>query len=269
MSKRFHHDGITFHYRDTGQGIPFVFQHGLSGDVSQPCGLFRPPAGVRLISFDCRAHGETQPLGPVDKIGFAGFAHDLAALLSHLDIDRVVVGGISMGAALAIHFALQFPHRVMGLVQSRPAWLAGPNHKNAELFAAIADLLCDFGPTRGRELFCQSQAYAAMMVESPDCAGSLAGQFDGRSPVDRAVRLRRIPLDAPYDQLRELTRIRVPTLVMANRQDPIHAFDYGQKIAEQIGGAEFQELTSKSVSTERHAADVQCHLSGFFEQHYL
>ncbi|MCH2209738.1 MAG: alpha/beta hydrolase [Fuerstiella sp.] len=269
MSRQFHHDGITFHYRDIGQGLPFVFQHGLSGDVSQPCGLFTPPAGIRLISFDCRAHGETQPLGPVNKLCFSGFADDLAALLSHLKIDRVVIGGISMGAALAVRFALQFPRRVMGLVPSRPAWLAGPNYENAKLFTDIADLICDLGPARGREQFCRSQVYTTMMAESPDCAGSLAGQFDGQSPVERAVRLRHIPQDAPYDQLSELTRICVPTLVMANRQDPIHLFHYGQTIAEQIDGAEFQELTPKSVSSEQHAADVQLHLGNFLERHYL
>jgi hypothetical protein len=28
-------DGIAFHYRDTGQGLPFVFQHGLGGRSSK------------------------------------------------------------------------------------------------------------------------------------------------------------------------------------------------------------------------------------------
>ena len=26
-------DGLQFHYRDEGHGLPFVFQHGLGGDV--------------------------------------------------------------------------------------------------------------------------------------------------------------------------------------------------------------------------------------------
>ncbi len=269
MSNRFQHDGITFHYRDVGQGIPFVFQHGLGGDVNQPCGLFRPPAGVRLIAFDCRAHGETQPLGPVDRIGIASFTDDLAALLDDLGIDRIVIGGISMGAAVAIHFALRWPRRVMGLVQSRPAWLQGPIRENTKLFSRIADLLCDHGPRRGRELFCRSDVYAQVMAESPDTASSLAGQFDSPLAVERAVRLRRIPLDAPYDRLSELNGIDVPTIVMANRQDPIHLFDYGQAIAAQIQGAEFRELTPKSVSPERHADDIQRHLEDFFENYYL
>ena len=37
----FRHDDIEFHYQDSGSGgRPFVFQHGLGGDVNQPFGLF-------------------------------------------------------------------------------------------------------------------------------------------------------------------------------------------------------------------------------------
>ena len=44
----FLHDGIRFHYRDEGSGIPFVFQHGLGADLSQPFSLCHPPPeGVR------------------------------------------------------------------------------------------------------------------------------------------------------------------------------------------------------------------------------
>jgi pimeloyl-ACP methyl ester carboxylesterase len=61
-------DGISFCYRDEGHGLPFVFQHGLGGDLNQPIGLYSPEAGVRLIAFDMRGHGETRPLGAVDKL---------------------------------------------------------------------------------------------------------------------------------------------------------------------------------------------------------
>ena len=41
----FTHQGIRFHYVDTGgDGVPLVLQHGLGGDCSQPTGLFAPAA---------------------------------------------------------------------------------------------------------------------------------------------------------------------------------------------------------------------------------
>ena len=264
---QFKHDAITFNYRDIGVGMPFVFQHGLGGDVNQPCGLFRPPAGIRLITFDCRAHGATHPIGPEDKIAIASFAEDLMALLDHLEIEQAVVGGISMGAAVSIHVALQQPQRVLGLVQSRPAWLEGPNHDNARRFTFIAQLLQKHGPSRGREIFCKSEIYREVLAESPESGSSLAGQFDNELAVERSIRLNQIPLDAPYQQLDELSAIRVPTLVLANRQDPIHPFPYGEIIAQKIPTAKFHELTSKSVSGEQHTMDVQQFLTEFLGHH--
>ena len=73
----FEHDGLRFHYRESGHGPPLVFQHGLGGDVSQPFGLYRPKPGIRLIGFDMRGHGETRPLGDLDKLTIPSMAEDL------------------------------------------------------------------------------------------------------------------------------------------------------------------------------------------------
>jgi len=264
----FKHDGISFNYRDIGNGLPFVFQHGLGGDVNQPCDLLSPPAGIRLIAFDCRGHGETEPLGPEDKIAIASFADDLAALLDHLKIERAVLGGISMGAAVSVNFALRRPERVLGLVQSRPAWLAGPNHDNARFFNYVAHLLREHGASRGREIFCKSEIYREVFAESPDVASSLAGQFDNEHAVKRSIRLERIPLDAPYQHLDELSAVRVPTIVLANREDPIHPFQYGETISQQIPAAEFHELTPKSINVDQHAEDVQRFITEFLGKHF-
>ena len=119
-------DGVRVNYRVEGDGLPFIFQHGLGGDVSQPFGVFTPAGGVRLIGMDFRGHGETRPLGEVAKLKIECLADDLVALLDHLEIDRAVIGGISLGAAVSVSTALRYPERVMGLVLSRPAWIDRP-----------------------------------------------------------------------------------------------------------------------------------------------
>lgn len=265
----FSHDGLNFHYREAGDGVAFVFQHGLGGDVDQPFDLFTPPKGCRLVAIDCRAHGKTQPLGPHDKISITSFARDLAAFLDRLEIEQAVLGGISMGAAVALSFALQFPQRVLGLVQSRPAWLAGPNEQNATIFSYIARLLCEHGPDLGKQQFVRSPIYANVLSESPDAAASLCGQFDSPFAVERSVRLEQIPHDAAIKSLSRLSSIHIPVIVMANRQDPIHPFAMGTALAEAIPGAEFHEITPKSVCRESHADDVQRNLTHFLQHHFL
>ena len=76
-----------------------------------------------MIAMDCRGHGQTEANLDPSRISFAQFAEDLAMLLNSLSIERAVVGGISMGAGVALAFALAHPERVNGLMLVRPAWL--------------------------------------------------------------------------------------------------------------------------------------------------
>lgn len=265
----FQHDGISFFYHDSGEGIPFIFQHGLGADSSQPVTLFTPPKGIRLLSFDCRAHGKTVPVGNLSKISIATSSDDLAALMENLGLSRAIIGGVSMGAAIALSFALRYPNRLLGLVLSRPAWLDHPNPWNVKMFLLVARLLREHGPQRGQALFRQTPEYAETMSQYPDVAQSLAAHFERPRACETAVNLERIPLDTPSSDRREWARIKVPTLVLANRHDPIHPFEYGEVSAACIPGAEFKEITPKSANPEQHNHDVQRHLEEFLLRHFL
>lgn len=265
----FHYDGFDFHYRSEGDGLPFVFQHGLGGDLEQPFSLYQPPAGISMHVFDCQTHGLTEPCGDPDRISIERFADDLGVFLDHLGIETAIVGGISLGAAISLNFVLRYPQRVLGLVQSRPAWLAEPNHDNAERFRFIAGLLRQYGPEVGKQQFEDSAMYAKIREVSLDTASSLSGQFDAPRAVQRAARLERIPLCQPTASLEDLSRIRVPALVLANRQDPVHPFAYGEATAKHVAGAEFREIAAKSASAEQHQADYQEHITRFLQTHFL
>lgn len=69
--------------------------------------------GWRVIAPDARSHGASStaevPIRLVD---------DVVALLDHLDVERVVVCGLSMGGGTAVDLAVERPDRVRGLVVS-------------------------------------------------------------------------------------------------------------------------------------------------------
>lgn len=257
----FQHDGMTFHFEEAGTGIPFLFQHGLGGNVSQPFAVFQPPEGLRLLSLDCRGHGLT-PVGTSGKLNISTMAADCAALLEHLGLARAVVGGISMGAAVAIDFALRFPARATALILSRPAWLDQPPPSTIAIYSQIADLLRNQGEEKGAALFRRSAAYRDTLRASPDSAASLLGQFTQARAVEAVARLeivRNVPVYSPQ----QWSLIKIPALVLANRQDPIHPYELGQAMARRIPGAHFAEVTPKSVSVAAHQADVQRHIESF------
>ena len=264
----FQHDGILFHYRDEGAGIPFFFQHGLGADLTQPFSLCQPPAGIRLIGFDARAHGLTKPIGPEEKICLANFADDLRALMDHLQIQQAIVGGISMGAAITLNFTLRHPERVISLVQSRPAWLDAPNPWNVTMFSLITRLAREHGREKGKAQFLARLEYAETLAKWSDVANSLAGQFDNPVVEETAFKFERIIKDAPCLDRAEWKNIKVPTLILANRFDPIHPYEYGEVMARLIPKAVFQEITAKGVSLEQHNADVRRCLENFLGHHF-
>jgi len=97
----------------------------------------------------------------------------------------------------------------------------------------------------------------------------LLGQFEDPDVNETACKFERIIRDRPCDKLEQLGSIRVPTLVLANDLDPIHPLEFGRILTGSIPGAQFRQITSKSVSVEKHERDVQEALEQFFKTHFI
>jgi pimeloyl-ACP methyl ester carboxylesterase len=70
--------------------------------------------GWRVITADLRGYGETAVVPGITPL--ETFARHIAALLDALKVDRVVLGGLSMGGQIVLEFYRLFPGRVRGLV---------------------------------------------------------------------------------------------------------------------------------------------------------
>jgi pimeloyl-ACP methyl ester carboxylesterase len=238
----FHHAGLRFHYLDEGSGTPFVLQHGLGANARQVRDLYRPVPGIRFLALDCRGHGETQPLGPEDQLTFDTLAGDVAGLLQHLDLPGAVVGGISLGAGLALNFGLRYPARTLGLVLSRPAWLDRPLPDNLRLLPWVASFIRRYGTAEGLARFLSNADYELLRARQPDLADSLASQFD----ADRA-------------------ETDVAPLVLLTRQDSVHPAAYAQDLAAAIPGAILRELTPRTVDEDRYRLETQARIVEFLQ----
>ena len=256
-------DGTTFHYVDIGSGVPFVFLHGLGASVCQPTSLFRPPTGVRLLSFDARGHGETAPSGDPELLTFDTFGDDLIALLDHLGLAQAIVGGISMGAGVALNVAMRYPERLTGLVLSQPAWLDGPMPPRAVvLFDMLARLIRAHG-ARALSHLERDVSFLTLAAPYPETAAALRRQISEPRAVDAVARLERLPREAPIADLRDCLDIDVPALVLAQRRDPLHAYEVAVALARAIPDARLVQLTPPPVDPRRHGAEVQSALETF------
>jgi pimeloyl-ACP methyl ester carboxylesterase len=108
-----------------------------------------------------------------------------------------------------------------------------------------------------------------VLKASPDNAKSLLGQFTQPRAEETVAKLERIPRFVPKHSRADWRTIRVPTLVLANRQDEIHPFAFGEALAREIPNAQLVEITPKSISVERHCTDVRRAIDGFLKKTFL
>jgi pimeloyl-ACP methyl ester carboxylesterase len=252
----FDHQRFRLPYVDRGKGTPFIFQHGLGGSTDQTAGLFPETAGVRFLSLDCRSHGESEPAAQPEDLRFSLIADDIVAWMDHLVVGDVVLGGISMGAGIALNLALRYPGRVQNLVLSRPAWLDGPMEAR-ELYFEVAALIRSKGIEEGQRAFLESSTYARLRLESSDAANSLLRQFEAPRAKGRVARLEEMPRDVPHPDRKQWAAIKVPTLILATDADPVHPLRLARALADAIPGAEFRQVTSKSVDAALHVREFQ------------
>ena len=99
------------------RGVPVVFLHGGPGAGSSAVNRqFFDPAFYRIVVYDQRGAGRSQPLGCLENNTTPALVGDLERLREHLAIDRWVVFGGSWGSTLAIAYAEHHPERCRALV---------------------------------------------------------------------------------------------------------------------------------------------------------
>jgi pimeloyl-ACP methyl ester carboxylesterase len=241
-----------------------LFQHGLCGDARQTAEVFPNGIGWRGLTFECRGHGGSEP-GPLGALGFATFAEDLAAYVETLGAP-MIVGGISMGAALALRLAVERPELVSGLVLARPAWLFAAGPENMAPYALVGELLARRTPEEARVAFDASETARRLEAEAPDNLLSLRGMF-AREPLDvtRAL-LSHLPADDPGVSEAEARALRVPTLVVGHGRDLAHPLAYAEALAGTIPGARLVLITPKADSRESYIREFRAALSQFLQE---
>lgn len=250
---------------EDGDGIPFVFQHGLCGDQAQTGQVFPSGIGWKRITVECRGHGSSEP-GLTRDYSISQFANDIAGYIVETGMEKPVIGGISMGAAIALRLAVRRPELVRALVIARPAWLCGSNPSNMYPNLLVGEMLAKFPAEKARQEFEGSNTAAQLAKTGPDNLASLRGFFS-RHPLDvTSALLRAISADGPDVLREEIQAISVPTLVIGNARDAVHPLGYAQTLANWIPGSTLVEITPKADSAEAYRNDFRSALATFLKE---
>ena len=207
---------IDIAYDDTGGGDALVLVHGHPFDRS----MWGPQAdalgseGWRIVAPDLRGYGEStvvRGMTPLDV-----YARDVAGLLDHLGIDRVVIGGLSMGGQIVMEFVRLFPERVRGLVLADTS-AEGETREGKKARNDAADRLLreGMGPYADEVL---PKMIAPENVEAlPAVAEHVLRMMRGTDPDGAAAALRGRAERPDYVGL--LSHIAVPVLVVVGSED--------------------------------------------------
>lgn len=245
-----------------GGGPMLVFQHGLCGSAAQVAEAVATLPGQSWRCVDCPGHGASPP---VDDPSIAGFARIVVALIETLDAP-VILGGISMGAAIACHVAVQRPDLVAGLVLVRPAWVADSAPANMDPNAEVGALLASLPPDQARARFAASQTAHRLAAEAPDNLASLMGFFDRSPPQVTAQLLTAISGDGPGVTTAALRALRLPTLVCGTERDAIHPIQHARDLAQLVPGARLVCLPPKADDKAAHLAALGRAMTQFIQE---
>ena len=243
---------------DSGEGLPVIFQHGLGGDEAQVAEVFPDGQGIRRLTLECRGQGKSG-LGDVNEVSIANFASDVLAFADFRGVECFVMGGISMGAAIALRIAIRNPARVKALILARPAWLWGAAPENMKPFAEVAGYL----PKRTINDFESSATAQRLAREAPDNLASLKKFFEAKDRSATASLLSTIATDGPGVSEAEVRDIALPTLVIGHKIDAVHPLEFAQTLATMIAGSQFAEITPKATDKPKHVAEFREQLTRF------
>ncbi|HYD99744.1 MAG TPA: prolyl aminopeptidase [Alphaproteobacteria bacterium] len=109
----------TLYWEESGnpRGVPVVFLHGGPGaGASATHRRLFDPHYYRIVIFDQRGAGRSQPVGELRHNTTGHLVADLERLRGELGIERWHVFGGSWGSTLALAYAQSHPDRVRGLI---------------------------------------------------------------------------------------------------------------------------------------------------------
>ncbi len=204
---------------------PLLLIHGAGGSrLSWPAEL-RRLAGHPVLAVDLPGHGRSEAPA-CESIG--AYAAAVVSLIDALALKQVVVGGHSMGGAIAQTIALGHPDRVAGLVlmgtgpllRVSPTLLGGILQDFERTVALIGKW--SFSPDASPDL--QRLAIGVMGEAGPDV---LHADF---LACDR------------FDVSDRLAEIHAPTLVIGGTADKMTPLKLSQALVQGIAGAELQVI---------------------------
>lgn len=223
-------------------GHPVVQLHGLTSSRSRDrvldLDLGRGLSGTRLLRYDARGHGRSTGRPDPAHYRWSNLAEDLLRVLDQWFPGEQVHGvGPSMGAATLLHAAVREPDRFSSLTLLVPptAWVT--RVAKGDDYRAAAQLIEE----QGLEIFLE----AGRLAPVPPAT---AGLPDTQPDVDLNLlpALFRGAASSDLPSADDISRINVPTTILAWIDDPAHPLSTAETLLKLLPAATLEVATSRA-----------------------
>jgi pimeloyl-ACP methyl ester carboxylesterase len=228
----------AIHGEATGEGPPIILCHGITATRRYVHHGSRAleRAGHRVVTYDARGHGESDPAPATEGYGYPQLVGDLERVVAtEVGEGPFVLAGHSMGAHTAVAYALRHPDRLTGLVAIGPVYLGEIPPSSLAYWDGLADALARDGVDGFVDFIDRNQQI------DPAWRQSVLGFTRARMLLHRHPRalvdaLREVPRSRPFGGLEELERLDIPALVVASHDeaDPGHPYAAAAAYAERL-----------------------------------
>ena len=263
--RSFTHGRFRLSYEVHGEGSRVVvLLHGilLDANVNRRLAELIAGSGYRVVLLDLLGHGRSDKPRHASVHRLDTYALQVVALLDELGVDTAVVGGVSLGADVALQVAVAAPERVRGLILEMPVLeMAVP--AAAVMFVPILLALHYLRP-----------AVRAMTRLVSHVGPTGVGLADGllnllsSDPDEAAAVLHGVLLGPIAPTLEQRAGITAPAVVIGHKADALHAFSDADRLAQQLPNGRLlcaQSIFELRTAPRRLTTEVVTFLEGLWE----
>jgi pimeloyl-ACP methyl ester carboxylesterase len=223
---------VRLHVTDAGEGRPIVLIPGwpLSDEMYEYQYNDLINNNFRVIGITLRGFGKSDK--PYGKYGYDTHAADIRKILNQLKIKDAVLGGFSMGGAIAIRFAATDDEAIISKLAlfgaAAPVWTMRDDFPYNLPKSAVDDLIALNSKDRPKLLANFGKIFSATETALNE---GIAGWLNGINISSSSYAMAQCLIALRDTDLRkDLAKIAVPTLIMHGKKDKICSFDLAEQM---------------------------------------
>jgi pimeloyl-ACP methyl ester carboxylesterase len=226
--------GVQIYYEVHGSGPAILLSHGYSATSQMWRDQTTAFEGYQVICWDMRGHGRSDSPADASLYSAELSVSDMKAVLDQCEVQKALIGGLSLGGYMSLAFNCMHPECVDALL----LFDTGPGFKND----SARDSWNDIAAKRAAQL--EAEGLSALGT------GNEVRISQHNSAQGLALAARGMLAQVDSQIISSLAEVRVPTLVLVGSEDRafLAATDY---MANKIPGA-----TKAVIEGAGHAANI-------------